>query len=256
MKKVNFFLPVLIICFNLILCSGQDKKIKTWYGDVNAASGNGGIPNATIASYSNVCLFSANEKGFFSLTLPLDDSLRVTAVGFMPEIFVLKDQIPDSSGVIHLYLQQQVYALKGVTVKAEQKGIFDPLIFPKVLPEGINNIQGLYKQHHMAESPLHLSPRGGSVSMNFASLILGGNKSIKNFAKAKLQEIEWKQRDAVAGKDVIMAVSGFKGQQLDDFIIYCNINLEITSTDNGISAIRKIEALLKQFIEEKAKTMN
>jgi hypothetical protein len=48
-------------------------------------------------------------------------------------------------------------------------------------------------------------------------------------------------------------ISGFEGKELNDFIVYCNINLVITKNDNILSAIRKIELLLQKYNEERAK---
>src|SRR5690606_1759208 len=75
-------------------------------------------------------------------------------------------------------------------------------------------------------------------------------------AKLRLPEARqearmWDHREAIAGREVMALISGFEGEELDSFMIYCNIHLKVSAMDNGITATRKIEALLVQYQGEK-----
>jgi hypothetical protein len=71
--------------------------------------------------------------------------------------------------------------------------------------------------------------------------------------EARAEQKHYQFRDQIAGPDIIAMISGFEGKELNDFIVYCNINLVITKNDNTLSAIRKIELLLQKYNEERAK---
>jgi hypothetical protein len=61
----------------------------------------------------------------------------------------------------------------------------------------------------------------------------------------------WNHREAIAGREIIALISGYEGEELDHFKIYCNIHLKLSSADNGATAFRKIEELLVQYQNEK-----
>ncbi|GAO28417.1 hypothetical protein [Geofilum rubicundum] len=74
-------------------------------------------------------------------------------------------------------------------------------------------------------------------------------------AKLRLPEAReaarvWNHKEAVAGREVIALISGYEGEALDRFVIYCNLHLKISASDNGVSATRKIEALLSRYQHE------
>jgi len=247
---------VLIIQFPLLVYSQQDSLVKV-NGVIRAAASRAIIPHATIASYSRVAMFIANDEGQFTITVPQNDSLKITALGFEPVTIRVFDAVLDSTGTISVFLKQHSYAIKEVTVNG-YKGIFDPLIFQKHLPE--KELFQLYlpenfgsrmselpaNERSLVGKPTVLSAVASPLSTAYG-LFSKREKSLRHLSKARTQEIKWDHREAVAGRDVIAAVSGYKGEILEAFIIYCNVHLKILPADTGTSATRKIEALLKEY---------
>ena len=68
-----------------------------------------------------------------------------------------------------------------------------------------------------------------------------------NLPEVRAQSTLWDHRDAVANPEIIALVSGYEGEELEKFVIYCNIHLKINLSDNGITASRKIKVLLEEY---------
>jgi hypothetical protein len=256
MIRIKFFFTVLIMHYSLLVQSQQDSLIKV-NGIIREESSKALIPHATIASYSRVVMFIANEEGRFTITVPKNDSLKIMALGFDPVTVNLQNSVVDSTGALTVFLKQHSYAIKEVTVNG-YNGIFDPLIFQNHLPE--EEAMQLHLPDdigsRMSDTPPNERPLMGNPSILSAvvsplstaySLFSQREKSLRHLAKARTQEIKWDHREAVAGRDVIAAVSGYKDEILEAFIIYCNVHLKILPADTGTSATLKIEVLLNEY---------
>jgi hypothetical protein len=258
MNNIKILFTLLIIQYPLLVHSQQDSLVKV-NGVIRAEASRAIIPHATIASYSRVAMFIANDEGRFTITVPQSDSLKITALGFEPVTLRVIDAVLDSTGRLSVFLKQHSYAIKEVTIKG-YNGIFDPLIFQKHLPE--KELIQLYlpddfgsrvselppNERPLVGKPSILSAAASPVSAAY-SLFSKREKSLRHLAQSRTKEIQWDHREAVAGRDVIANVSGYKDEILEAFIIYCNIHLKILAADTGTSAARKIEALLNEYEE-------
>lgn len=256
--RFTFFL--LLLCGLLLTLSGmaQQPDLVLFSGCVFSDDGVSRLPHATIASYSQVKIYTADERGCFRIYLPAKDSVRVTAIGFEPRTYVLSAFTHNSAQQHHLTLKQHSYMIKEVTIKPSD-GIFDPLIFKKHLDDSDGIQLNLPKEigSRMSKVPLSERPEPPASLASPVSLIyrtVSGKKSpTVSFEKARNLNAEWNKREAVAGREVIAQISGLEGTQLDAFIVYCNVHLVITDHDTGVSASQKIEALFeiyKQFVTE------
>lgn len=259
-KEIHLLSLIIAISINHNSINAQEGELKKWSGTVINTISKTTIPHATIASYSQVALYIANEVGEFYLSLPLNDSLRITALGYQSQTVNLQQTEKDSEGKIIIKLSPISYQIKEVTIKG-YKGIFDPLIFQKHLPE--EDLIQLNLPSYIGSRISKLAPNeralAGKPSIGMIlspaslaySLFSKRESSIRTLADAKAHEIKLSHRDMVASKEIITAISGFKDKELNDFIIYCNINLKIDPSDTGVSALRKIENLLLQYNQEK-----
>ncbi|HKL72316.1 MAG TPA: carboxypeptidase-like regulatory domain-containing protein [Marinilabiliaceae bacterium] len=255
-KEIHLLSLIIAISLNHTSIRAQESTFKKWSGSVINTISQTAIPHATVASYSQVALYIANEAGEFLLSLPNNDSLRITALGYESQTVHLQKAEKDSTGRVIIRLTPISYQIKEVTIKG-YKGIFDPLIFQKHLPEEelIQLNLPSYIGSRISKLPPNERALIGKPSIGMIlnpaslaySLFSKKESSIRTLADAKANEIKLNHRDIVASKEIIAAISGFEGQELDDFLIYCNINLKIHPSDTGISASRKIENLLLQY---------
>lgn len=126
--RFTFFL--LLLCGLLLTLSGmaQQPDLVLFSGCVFSDDGVSRLPHATIASYSQVKIYTADERGCFRIYLPAKDSVRVTAIGFEPRTYVLSAFTHNSAQQHHITLKQHSYMIKEVTIKPSD-GIFDPTNF-------------------------------------------------------------------------------------------------------------------------------
>lgn len=130
---MKHLIAITAVLINLAHLSGQNNSAIEWKGVVKNSIDQTLIPHATIASYSNVALYVANEEGKFILRLPKNDSIRVEAIGYQAETVNLQQAAKNSTGLITILLDPISYQIKEVTIKGYQ-GIIDPLIFQNHLP--------------------------------------------------------------------------------------------------------------------------
>lgn len=238
----------------------QSDSLVIWKGCISGPDNHGEIPHATIASYQQIARYISDEKGCFVLRLPFSDSIRIAALGFEARTIVLNQQPRDSTNRMQIELRQHSFDIKEVTVKGYQ-GIFDPLIFPKHIDE--SKRIDLHLPAHIGSQVSDIPPheRADAGSMGILGALLSPASFIRSkfsrAEKAKLRLPEareaarvWNHKEAVAGREVIALISGYEGEALDRFVIYCNLYLKISASDNGVSATRKIEALLGRYQHE------
>lgn len=254
---------LLTICITLFLpfiALSQTDSLVIWKGCISGKGSHAEIPHATIASYKQVARYISDEKGCFVLRLDYNDSIRIAALGYEARTIVLNQQQRDSTNGLQITLKQLSFEIKEVTVKGYQ-GIFDPLIFPKHIDD-VNRINLHLPAHigsQVTDIPPHERPDAGRMGLigaliNPASFIQSkfsrAEKAKLNLPEAREAARVWNHKEAVAGREVIALISGYEGETLDRFIVYCNIHLKISASDNGVSATRKIEALLRRYQHE------
>ncbi len=263
----SIFLRICTIILLPLDALSQTDSLVVWKGCISGHDNHAEIPHATIASYKQVALYISDEKGCFSLKLDHNDSIRVAALGYEARTIVLSKQLRDSINNLSIQLKQHSFKIREVTVKG-YRGILDPLIFPKHLDDS-KKIDLRLPAHigsQVSDIPPHERLDAGNMGVlgaifNPASFF---HSKFSRAEKAKLSLPEareatrlWNHQEAIAGREVIALVSGYEGEALDHFMIYCNMHLKISTADTGVTATRKIEALLFQYqYEKQQKTMD
>ncbi|MCA1744959.1 MAG: hypothetical protein LC643_04500 [Bacteroidales bacterium] len=191
-------------------------------------------------------------------------SIRIAALGYEACTVVLNQLPRDSTNRLQIQLKQRSFEIKEVTVKG-YRGILDPLIFPKHIDD--SNRIDLHLPAHIGSQVTDIPPyeRADAGKMGILGALVNPASFIQSKfsraekAKLKLPEArqaarEWNHKEAIAGREVIALISGYENEDLDNFVIYCNIHLKISPADNGVSATRKIEALLSRYQTENPKS--
>ncbi|ASB48980.1 peptidase associated/transthyretin-like domain-containing protein [Alkalitalea saponilacus] len=235
MKHVSIAISFLIIiCADLV--SQTDTKV-IWKGCVKIAEDNTPIPFATLASYKSLTMSASKADGCFELRLDKDDSLRVAAIGFLPRTISYNNAERDSSGNMIVFLEVQSYYISEVTVRPDQKPI------ELNLPSDIGSrMSGVPPNERRARA-------SGPVSLVYNMLGGGDAPSPKDLERMRSRNRQFQQMEHMAGREAIETLSGLEGEQLDRFIIYCNIHLKVSPTDNTASVNGRILNLLERFLE-------
>lgn len=249
------FIIGLFFCFSLLY--SQENETISWKGVVVNGSTGEPVPNAVLAVFSQVSMYSTDDNGAFRIALLPTDSVRVLAMGFKASTYLVRNMPESPEGVVTLTLNQVSYSLKGITVKG-YKGLLDPLIFPEFedgtpkidlfLPSNIGSKMSIIppQERLLMEKPSVLAAVVSPVSFAY-SVFSKREKSLINLVEAKAKDKEWEKNNTYADRETIAVLSGFEGEELDAFVIYCNVNLKIGSYDNGASVAAKIKTLLEKF---------
>ncbi|TCO10884.1 peptidase associated/transthyretin-like domain-containing protein [Natronoflexus pectinivorans] len=236
MRHVSIAILFLVfICADLV--SQTDTKV-IWKGCVKIAEDNTPIPFATLASYKSVTMSAAKADGCFELRLDKDDSLRVAAIGFLPRTISYTNVERDSSGNMIVFLEVQSYYISEVTVRPEQKPI--ELNLPSDIGSRMSDVPPNERRARAT----------GPVSLVYNILGGGNTPSPRELERMRSRDRQFQQMESIAGREAIETISGLEGEQLDRFIIYCNIHLKVSPSDNPASVNGRILNLLERFLEK------
>jgi hypothetical protein len=90
--------------------------------------------------------------------------------------------------------------------------------------------------------------------MSFISYHLSKSEKEKRTTLTVIHsERDWQILSLVYNKDVIQKISGYKGETLDDFMLFCNAfnGLPINATSYDVE--KRIRELMKEYVEKKSK---
>ena len=255
------------VCLMILLFSfcysaeGQDDNTFFWRGKVINGDTGQPVPNAVIAVYSKTTLYSADIEGIVRLRLQENDSIRVVVLGYSAETFRIKNLQKDSTGHAILKVYPVSFLLKEVTVKGH-KGFLNPHIFPKFeedkpkinmhLPADIGSRMSkkdtIPKQ--LIEDEFHVLELLG-VFVSPVSYIYSKfskeEKQLTMLHNAKYHQYNENRLKEFISPEAIASITGYEGEELQKFIIYCNANLTITHNDNGASITTKIEGIFEKY---------
>ena len=250
---------ILIFSLFCAIAKGQENDSIMWRCKVINSESKGIIPNAIIAVYSEVALYSTGGDGHLRVYLPKNDSVRVVMMGYTSKTFRISEMTPDATGYVSLPIDPIAYTLREITVKP-YKGILDPSNFPKFedgnsidlkLPDGIGSKISKLPPSERLEiekpSPLALLV---SPATYVYSQFSKEQKSIRQYRNVKAAEQKERHLQEFISPESIALISSFEGKELEKFIIYCNIHLKLSAQDNGASVIAQIQSLLEKYNDE------
>ena len=256
--SVFFLIIALSLCFTV---KGQDNNSFFWRGKVINGDTGDPVPNAIIAVYSRSTLYSADIDGIIRLRLNENDSVRVVVLGYSAETFRINSLHTDSTGHSIMRIFPVSYLLKEVTIRGH-KGILNPDIFPKFEDDGPKIYINLpvdigskmsdnspSEQLLLEDVSLFNKIRKHPVSFIYSQLS-NEQKTIR-----KLREIKYQQNNIERLKDyispeAISLITGYEGEELQKFIVYCNAKLIITHYDTAASITMKIDEIFRKYKEE------
>jgi hypothetical protein len=252
MKK---YCLILLSIVSFTCLQAQSKKI--WlHGQIVNQADNKIIPRAQIASYKNMELFAADSLGQFRIILASNDSIKIVALGYKALTVYLDSMAIDADMMYTFRLQPKSYQIEQVDVNSNQHYI-DYLEELKAMRTKQMEMDLQLPAHiqlgRKPEIPVDVLPtfkRGPLISdfikKPFDVLYYYTAKSEKQKRKmVKLLAYEKQQQKLT--RELIEGVCGFEGEQLNDFIAFCNANIVVSVEDTAVTLRYKIWDLLVQF---------
>jgi hypothetical protein len=256
--KIIVFSAIAITSF--ISVKGQEDNTILWKGRIINGDTGEPIPNAVIAVYSKTALYSSDIDGLVNLRLHENDSVRVVVLGYSAETYRIKSLQPETDGYVNLRVYPVTYYLKEVIVRG-YKGLLDPAFFPKLqddepainmhLPGDIGSKMSDIPPYErlLMEKPTINDIIWHPVSFVFTRFS-GDQKTIKQLHNAKSQAQNEERLNEFINPEAIALITGYEGEELEKFIIYCNANLKLHPKDTGASITAQIEAIFEKYKKE------
>lgn len=220
------YLPLLFTILIGLKINAQEQEKVLVKGTVVDAENQKLIPYAQIASFQQMKVFSADVAGEFNLMLSADDSIRVVVMGF-EAVNVAVQTILNSAQPFEIKLRHASIPLKEVLIRSESANDHLAKVMPKDIIMGyVNPIHPTLREDFGGRAPL------------LAAII----KPI-DFAYNRLSRVEKNKRrakrllvtesvQAQYSKELVAEITGLKGQELDNFFVYCNTNIEMKRNES------------------------
>ena len=236
---------------------GQSRQQIWLKGQVMNAADSMPVPFAQIASYKKLLMYAADSIGEFTIMLPLNDSIKILALGFEPVVTSIHNSFSNTETPVLFpmvkisYQIQQIdinaystytkYSedLKAVHAKAQEMDL--------KMPADIIMGKG-------SEIPAAIRPvfaRKPPIIAAFFNPLGYATYFLSNQEKEKRQLVKLFHQDKnrqLLTPEIIQKVSGLEGEKLQQFMIYCNVNIQLTDKDNHFSIKRKVMELYMNFI--------
>jgi hypothetical protein len=192
-----------------------------------------------------------NENGFFSITIQPTDTLIFSAVNYLPKVYVLPDSLRSGRPFIEIALTLRTIELDEVVVQ----GHLNPAAVRRYL-DNVNkkrrqeNPPNIYRDKPQSEPKTRPAGREHTVSLGTSTKPEGGaalegaltglanlfnkraqqQKRIAALLEARKNlEAQRAYREFINSKfneDVVSEATGLEGQELNEFLDYCNLSDE------------------------------
>jgi hypothetical protein len=210
------------------------------------------VPFAHLVNMNRYWGAISDTAGNFSLYIYPGDTLSITAIGFAPTSYVLPDYVSVTPYNTRIYMQEISYPLAEVEVFVfgtyEQ---FKEKVLSLELPE--TRTEKLGKRLFAEAKEIAIGnteiPRGFSFSL----------PSKFDISLRKLQELEKVEERQMElylkyNREIIARTTGFEGEELDRFIIFCNERVWFTPETSAYDIIVQIKIWYSQYLNPEADT--
>ncbi len=234
---------ILLLC-SLNIFSQNDEKNIVWVKLVVKDSvDNKIIENAQIVSYETMIIYATDESGIFRGSFSKTDSLKVFGLGYSPQVLRV-NEFNDSIGERVIHLGRKIYMIGTVDVQSDKELHLN-------LPKDI---------HFGNEDDLPASLKGDSYNKKppIAAAVVNPlsyvnyytskrEREKRDMRRVLVQNEEQEKVNEIYNRNIVKEVSGYDGEMLDKFMVYCNVNLKVTSESNPILVRMQIAELLEKF---------
>ncbi len=220
------------------------------------------VPYANIASYSQLLMYAADSSGHFYIQLPYDDSIKVVVLGYSSKVFKVKPVLLQNNDITLFPLDRVSIMLKNVDINL-YRGYFNLDNNSDSLKIGFNasdlNLPSDIILYDKSKDIIPASYKPIFKSKPPAVAFLFHPLSFIHYFTSKSQKSKRKMVKIIYSEknkgqltnDLIEEISGFKGEELQQFIIFCNKNIKLCKKDNEALVRQKVFLALENFISKK-----
>ncbi|WP_027472909.1 hypothetical protein [Saccharicrinis fermentans] len=204
------------------------------------------IENAQVISYETMHIYATDSLGSFRNVFNATDSLKVFGLGYEAVVIKVK-QFENIEDGLTLELARRTYMIRSVDVPAKQE-------LHLHLPSDIKLAEKKDDDKPIALRSGNFSSKPPVLAAVFNPLSFihyytsKQEKRKRNAIKELAKDAEQQKINVFYNRDIIKEVSGYEeGKKLNDFIVYCNVNLHLNSRDNALLVKERILKLKEKF---------
>lgn len=254
----KYILSILLVytCFTSNNSIAQDGGHVWLDGVVINRADSTRLPYTQIASYKLVQIFAADSLGEFFIQVPKGDSLKLMALGFEPISFLVDDIVDRFDGKLCIAMRRTSYLIGQVDINYYKK-FSDYQDYLKkmrakqaeldlLLPPDVKLGKG-------SDIPPDLRPLYSSkppVVVAFFQPINFIYYHTSKLEKSKRKVLKLMEESIIRDLltiDIMREVSGLEGKELERFVVYCNINIELNKYDTTESITVKVMDLFGEY---------
>ena len=250
MKKTAFAVIWPFLFFLFIKTSAQvqpatDRQVITVKGQVVHGSDQKPVPFAHIVNKSRYLGTISDTAGYFIIAMHKFDTLVISAIGFERQEYILPPFVSVSPYHTLVFIRARSYPIDEVEVfilgtweQFSEK--MEKLNLPETEDEKLRRELGETAREVALES--YQIPTGISFSL----------PSRYDASLKKLREIEAMEQRQIAlyrkyNREVIARSTGLQGEELDDFIVFCNQHAWFTPETPAYDIIYQIKIWYRQY---------
>jgi len=251
MKAKSLLFLLVVFCF-LNSQAQENGRQSVLKGHIFSADGITEIPYVQVVNLKRNTGSSSSERGYFSISASIGDSLEFSSIGYEKGYFEITDFDPG----LKIYLIPKIYDLKGVEVNAyrSEKQFRQDFVILRIPPEDKPKINLPTLSKYEVNSGL--ASRG--VGLTFGGPITALYKQFSTEAK-ELRKVEAFQQkyklqkvyDVKYNKDLISKVTGLHGEDLDLFLKFCDLPQQFVLASNEYEIVVAINDCMKDFKKDK-----
>lgn len=191
------------------------------------------VPAVNIRNMRNHTGTISNNNGFYTILLKPEDSVEVSAVGFVRKRYGLPEGLQGGSYTYDIYLERDIVDLDNVVINQYSLEKFKEAFKKMPLKEDEKRVVGdpsVYKNYRQ-------SPTTFGVHLNGPFSWIYNKLSKKSKELEKLRDIKSGENTDLSGsknlnRSMVIEVTGLPDNEIDDFISWCNFsNSELAYAD-------------------------
>ena len=188
----------------------------------------------------------SDNDGVFSLQADPSDTLTVNAMGFQIIKIIVADYLKENKQIVVYKMNPIRYLVGEVKVTGKNQKL---------------NLYGV-PQGNESKVPIELRSDDFSSKPHWTSAIFSplsflhyklskGEKNKRKAMAAVITEQEWDKFKLVYNRDIVHSITGLEGDTLDDFMVYCNVHMNLYYSATTLEVDQRVRELFKQYKAEK-----
>jgi hypothetical protein len=188
----------------------------------------------------------SDKNGVFSVQADPSDTLTVNAMGFKTMKIIVADYLKKNKPVVVFKMNPIRYLVGEVEVKGKNQKL---------------NLYGV-PQGNKSKVPVELRSDDFNQKPHWTSAIFQPlsflhyklskhEKSKRKALAAIITEEHWDKFKLVYNRDIVHKITGLEGDTLDDFMIYCNVHMNLYYSATSLEVDHRVRELFKEFKAQK-----